>query len=292
MTERIEVGALNIVASPHPKGIYVKILKQVANKEVVLWGSDQAKITPIDEIEDRPGLWLGRVLLWAEIDTEGDWINKEKNVRATPEEKRQIAEAIPEEFEPNFRSFWFVLIEDKHRIVIEYMNELGQHLAPSRAERLFLRLFRKHLPPDAPEVDVTVVPEAEALEKIFAIPRLRTLEIYIKRPNAGDDAGEEAARVLKKLERQGARAQTQILEKAAKKKTLEPDNETRALAEVGVENGYVSGRGKDGTGKPVFESTQKHPKVISMDISGPTSFATFLSTLTRFGAVAKPNKDS
>jgi hypothetical protein len=64
----IEVGALNIVASPHPPGIYRQLLTSIANKEITLWGSDRAKITQFQPFEDRPNLLVGRVLVWAHMD--------------------------------------------------------------------------------------------------------------------------------------------------------------------------------------------------------------------------------
>jgi hypothetical protein len=280
-SSRIEVGALNIVASPHPQGIYRRILSEVANKEVHLWGSDMAKITQFQELEDRPNLLYGRILVWAEIDIDGKWLNKKKNVEATLAEKKKIADAIPPDFEPNFRSFNYVLIEEKHRLVVEYRNELGQSFGPSRAERLFERLFKEYLPNDAPDVDVTVIPEEESLDKIFAIPRLRRLEILLKRPNP-DDVAEAANRVLSRLTGQGARSQKIELVKAAKKKTLTPDGETKALAELAALNGNVTGEGKDDEGKPVYESTDKHPKVRSINVEGPTSIGAFFSSIRLF----------
>jgi Domain of unknown function (DUF4747) len=194
-TQKIDVAALNIVASPHPPGIYRDVLALVANKEVTLWGSDRVKITEFQEMEDKPNLLYGRILVWGEIDKDGKWLNKNKNIEATPEEKRKIAKAIPEDYEPNFRSFYCVFIEDKHRLVFEARNELDQHFAPSRAERMFQLLFDKHLPESAPEVDVTAIPEDETLEAIFAIPKLRRLEIFVKRPNA-DDSADAETRIL------------------------------------------------------------------------------------------------
>jgi hypothetical protein len=280
-TARIEVGALNIVASPHPPGVYRTILKAVADKEVHLWGSDMAKITEFREFDDDPDRLQGRILVWAEIDIDGKWLNKKKNVEATPDEKQVIAKAIPSDFEPNFRSFNYVFVESKHRMVVEFRNELGQQLGPSRAEKLFERLFEHYLPKGSPNVEVTVIPKDDSLDNIYKIPGLRWLEIVVKRPNA-DDVESDAARVLGKLEGQGARSQKLELTKAAGVKQLKPDEDTKALAAVAAENGYVAGEGKDADGKPIFESTKKHPKVYVFDVEGQTSFGTFLTGLRFF----------
>ncbi|THD68436.1 MAG: DUF4747 family protein [Bradyrhizobium sp.] len=280
--QKIEVAALNIVASPHPKGVYREILSAIANKEVTLWGSDRGKITEFQEMEDKPNLLYGRVLVWGEIDKDGKWLNKNKNIEATPEEKQKIAKAIPEDYEPNFRSFYFVFIEDKHRLIFESKNELDQHFAPSRAERMFQRLFDRHLPDSASAVDVTAIPEDETLEAIFAIPKLRRLEIFVKRPNA-DDSADAEQRILNRMERQSAGGLKTELTKAPKKKSLTPDNGTKSMAAVAAAgNGHVTGEGKDAKGKKVFESTKEHPKIRPVEVEGASSFAAFLSALRFF----------
>lgn len=281
MAQVLEIGALNITASPHPPGIYRQLLTAVADKEVSIWGSDRAKITQPGPFEDHADWLYGQILIWAEIDTKGKWINKTKNKEATPEEKRKAVEALPADLEPNFRSFNFIFLEKKHRLVLEYRNELGQHFGPQRAEKFFERLFARHLPADSPTVDVTVIPEDDTLDKIYAIPRLRMLEIFLKRPNP-DDVADEAQRILGRLEKQGARSQKLELTKAPKVKTLTPDAGTKKLAAVAAENGYVAGAGKDGDGKRIFESTQSHPKITQLPIEGDVSFATFLTGLRFF----------
>lgn len=279
---RIQVGAINIAASPHPEGIYASAFEAVADKEVWVWGSDKAKITAPGPFEDKPNWLYGQILVWAEIDIDGKWLNKRKNKEATPEEKKKVAEALPSDLEPNFRAFNYIFIVNKHRLVLEYRNELGQHFGAKRARLFFARLFSsKNLPPDFPTIEVTTIPSDESLEKIFSIARLRRLEIYVKRPNA-DDLTDDAGRILGRLEGQGARSQKIELVKAATVKSLAPDAPTRELAQVASVNGHVSGEGKDATGKKVFESTEEHPKTVSLDVEGTSSFATFLSSLRFF----------
>ena len=81
----------------------------------------------------------------------------------------------------------------------------------------------------------TLFPD-RALDKIYAIPRLRHLELFIKRPNA-DDVADDAARILGQLEEQGARSQKFELAKAAKRPALIPNEETKRLAAVAAING-------------------------------------------------------
>ena len=217
------------------------------------------------------------MLIWAHIDTESPWINKDTDTEATDEEMEPIVEALSStNIEPNFRLFTYILNQAEHVVLIEVKNEEGQRFSPARAKRMFDRLF-EDLPPGLPEVDVTVIPEEETLEKIFAIKQLRKLEIFIQRPNP-DDLGDDYKRIMGTLEQEGARSQKIEKVKAAKKATLTPNDETKRLAVIGSTNGYVSGEGKDESGTPVFESTKDHPKIRKLIVHTST-FATLLSSL-------------
>jgi hypothetical protein len=268
----IEVAALNIVASPHPPGTYLRLFQFITGKEIPLWGSDRAKITEPRAIDGRADDFFGEILIWAHIDTDSPWLNTDTDTEATDEEMQEVVAALPANLEPNFRYFTYVLNQAEHIVLLEIRNEAGQRLSPKRAKRMFDRLF-EDLPTDLPEVDVTIIPEEETLEKIFAIKRLRKLEIFIKRPNP-DDLGDEYKRIMDLLEDEGARSQRIEKVKAAKKPTLTPTEETRKLAIIASTNGYVSGEGKDESGTPVFESTKDHPKTREVAVNTSTLAAT------------------
>jgi hypothetical protein len=218
--------------------------------------------------------------VWTEIDKAGKWLNQETDKEATDVEKRAIQ--IPTSLDPNFRSFNFIFLEDRHLLVLEYRNELGEHFGPHRAEMLFSSLFSEEsLGPDDPEVSVTVVPSHEGLRRIYAISRLRRLEIFVVRPNA-DDIAKEQKKLLDRLLKQGAKSQSLELRKQAKVKTITPDEDTKTLATIAAENGYVTGEGKRDDGTPVKESTKDHPKTVKVEVEGPTSIATFFTAVRRF----------
>jgi hypothetical protein len=276
----ISVGALNIVASPHDRpGIYSELLSAVADKEIHVWGSDRAKITAPEPLVNHPGQLYGRILVWAEIDTKGKWFNKQLNQEAT--ERDMSAMELPPHIRPNFRSFYFVFIESIHRLVLEYRNEMGQSFGPKRAEMFFHNLFDTQLPLGSPTVDVTIIPADDTLDRIYAIPRLAKLQVFVKRPNP-DDVASDADRILSRLEKQGARSQKLELVKDSNSITLTPDEDTRATAGVAAQNGYVSGEGKDNEGRRIVESTKSHPKIEHLRVGEESSFATFLTGLRSF----------
>jgi hypothetical protein len=274
------MGALNIAADPHPSGIYSHLFQQVAELPIRVWGTDWAKITAPADRETTPPSFYGRVLVWTEIDKEGKWIDQDTDKEATATEKRKIQ--IPDHLDPNFRSFNFVFLQDKHTLVLEYQNEQGEHFGPQRAERFFSRLLSGVVIDDKTiEVNVTVIPSNEALDRIYGIARLRWLEIFIRRPNP-DDLTADANRVLDRLVAQGAKSQNLQFEKKARVKTLTPDEDTKKLAEIAARNGRVAGSGKTEDGKTVYESTENHPKTVDVEVAGPTSIGAFFAALRFF----------
>ncbi|UFW69199.1 DUF4747 family protein [Bradyrhizobium sp. WU425] len=276
----IVMGALNIAADPHPAGIYRRLFAAAADVPVKIWGSDWAKITPPVDRESEPPSFYGRILVWTEIDRQGKWLNQAEDREATPTEKRDIQ--IPDDLDPNFRSFNFVFVERKHLLVVEFQNELGENLGARRAEALFRKLFVKdELEEGEPRVEVTVVPSAEALDMIFAMPRLKKLEINVVRPNP-DSLDEQEERILQKLLDQGAKEQTVVLKKRPGIQKLTPDEDTRTLAKVAANNGSVSAEGRDDDGKTVFESTKDHPKTVRAEVVGTSSVATFFARIASF----------
>lgn len=275
----IVVGAINVAATPHPAGIYKRLFDYAATLEVHLHGSDWGKVTPIKEFKGRDGVYLGNVIIWTPIDRRGKWVNKRRGEEATDKEKEKIF--IPEEIEPNMRSFLFALDEKSHRIVIEFQNDLGHRFGPQRAKKFFATIFdSEKLWDDAPDVAVSLVPTEDALERVFAIPRLRRLRIRNTVPN--DDLGDDADRIQERLKKMGAKSQDIVLNKAAGAKRIEPDEHIKKLAAAGAVDGFVEGHGRDEAGNNVHESTELHPKVIEIKMHGESAFAAFLTAMRAF----------
>jgi hypothetical protein len=277
----IVVGAINVRASPHPPGIYLQILQKGADREVNVWGSDYAKITAPERRRGDDNIYLGRILVWTHIRKDADWIDKKKNDRASDEKKKQIS--IPNDVDPNYRSFQYALNVKKHLIILEYQNDFGDRFGPARAVRLFSELFSEGiLGPDAPEILITIVPEAGAIERILSIPRLRRLEIHLERPNP-DDLSDDAARILGGMEEEGAKSQDIAWTKAARIKSLKLSNAHETIARVAAENGYVEGAGRDKDGNAIEESTRAHPKRVTISLEKEQSaIARFISSIHIF----------
>jgi hypothetical protein len=170
--KKIILGGLNIVASPHPEGVYEGMFKTVAGKEVALWGSDHARITEPKPREGNADQLHGLIHVWTKIDRKGRWFDRDKDGEAEDEEKSKIV--LPGHLDPNYRTFNYAFIKSRHRLIFEIRNEFGDNLGVSRAERLFRFLFSpEQLGSEHPSVMITPIPEDGAIDRILAIPRLR-----------------------------------------------------------------------------------------------------------------------
>lgn len=95
-----ELYGLNINTSPHPAGIYPRLLKETSKNLVQARGSDYAKITEPVRSEDNAGFYIGRVLVWTNVDVKGRWLDLSKEDDLSDSLKRSIS--IPENAKPNF----------------------------------------------------------------------------------------------------------------------------------------------------------------------------------------------
>ena len=164
----VEVAALNIAANPHPDGVYVGLLEKASSFLVLVRGHDYAKITTPKE-SGEPDMLTGRLLIWTEIDLTGPWLDLTKEDALPPDLKKTIQ--IPSQAKPNYRVFSYAFNTKTHRLYFETRNEFRDTLSPGSARRIFANLLsREILGPDAPEVEVTVVPESGAVDRILSLP--------------------------------------------------------------------------------------------------------------------------
>ncbi|MDU0339565.1 DUF4747 family protein [Bosea rubneri] len=259
MTRVLKLGVLNIVASPHPEGIYRELLAVAASGEAQARGSDYARITrPRDEGD---GILSGRILIYANIDKDSPWLDIETGEELTEEDLDEIS--IPDKARPNFKSFIYVFDEKNHLLYFETVNEFGKGLGISTAYRAIARLLGEDRTSQLETaVEVTVVPEEDAVDRILNMPGLKRLFIRINAPNP-EDFEDKKLEVLRDLEANHAKRVDLNYVKAAGAESLTPTEEVRQLAQIGAENGYVKGE-SNGDGQPDELSTKALPKTIAL----------------------------
>lgn len=276
----IAVGFLNVVASPHPPGIYARSLKRIANMPVRYRGKDYAVILNPRQSSDDPHLWQGTLSLWTDVDA------TEPSIDKATFEQQDVSEELKKVFAArgfNNRGFNYILDEDSHIITIELQNEVGKTLSIKSAERIFELAFSS-LNKEGETYDVTTRPEEDALEKVLSFERLDRVHIVLKRPNPGDHHGSDADEVLRELAEQNMKKAEYIFARQPGTDGIRLNEENRALAAVAsAGNGHVDSSGVDDDDEHVKRSTKEYPRVVRRTLAAGTAFmAALRSESTRF----------
>lgn len=267
----VEFAILNIAANPHPKGVYEKILTKAALYPVNYWGSHYATVSK--PIAGKDGFFRGRIVCWVEIDKNEPAVFKDKLEEV---DFNDLNLDIPNNVGFNSRVFLYVFRESDHVLFFETLNDTGKRLSPRYAKKILELLTSPQVQgPESPLVEVTAIPEDDSLRRILSISKLTRLHIHLVRPNADDL---DVARVLERLEKQGARSEDKVLVAAPGDGGITPDDETKTEAEVAVFNGYVQGAGYDDEGTRIDLSTKEYPRTIRKKVGEfGSSFAEIMS---------------
>lgn len=265
----VEIGFLNIVATPHPPGVYDRLLRSAAGKAVEFYGDLRAAITSPRAAAGESHLLQGRVVIWTDIDEDQPGVNKRdlSSVKLADMNFR-----VPGNLGFNGKPFIFVFNTRTHVLAFEGRNEFGQRLSPERARRIFDRLFSPTvLGLDAELVEVTVLPEDDALNLVLGLDRLDRVEILVKRPN-DDDITTKTNAIMAELMAQKAKSEDRILTRAPGTDGLELSEENQTRAEVAARNGYVKSKGRDEEGEVRTRSTREYPKILRYVVDAGESF--------------------
>lgn len=250
----LEYCAVNIAAHPHPDGVYPDLLRQAALTKVNYWGDHYATISAPIRRED--GFYQGRLVAWTSINEDEPAVDTQKLEEVN---LADIDLSLPENLGFNGRIFIYTFRERDHTMFVETKNEFGKKLSPTRVEKILKGLLSPELQgSDFPLVEVTIIPEEDALNRIFGLEKLKRLEIHIVRPNADDLDVED---VLKELDAQNAKSLEKVLVALPGDEGLTPDERTTKQAQVAEFNGYVLGRGNQADGELVQLSTKSHPRI-------------------------------
>ncbi|WP_041039206.1 DUF4747 family protein [Paramagnetospirillum magnetotacticum] len=253
----LSVGAINLRIHPHTADKYRGLLRSVYNlkQPVRVHGDRHLLMSSIDERDEF--VVKGTLARFTEIDLNLPWFNAAKFEAAKDDEVKHIN--IPPGLKPNFRSFMFEFDLKRHLFTFEVQGVDGG-LSPSIALRYLASIFsNEEIVKIFGQVNADVVADAQKLEEIFNLSKLKRLSILIKRPNP-DDFGDLDEDVEDRLTKQNASALKLEFE-AIPGMTFVPDKLTEKLATVALSNGRVEAVGIDQNGNNVEQSTSEHPLI-------------------------------
>lgn len=241
MDRVIRVGALNIVTHPHTAQGYSDLVARVRRrKKAVRIRGDRFGMISIAAQPGNPrtrnATVNGILGTFTRIDADSDWINVTTGLKAEDQDRAAL-ENLPRNLQPNHAQHRFHFYLRTHTLFYEIGNS-GHRLTPKNAESLFKRLFEA--PPIVNEfgdVDVTIIPDHGALDKILSAPDIRSLRIIVSAPNP-DRGAQAEQQLMGRLDRLKARKKdtTYVAERGA---SLQPDQELEAEAKIASRNGRV-----------------------------------------------------
>ena len=258
---KISVAAINVALHDHSVDAYVNLFKALDKNNVTAkyFGDKYATLgalQPLRKDDFSRGIY-GLIYRFTHIDTDGPWFNRKEKKRAEPDDLRTLS--IPGGLGANLEMARFLFLPRGHTFYFETRTEDRKTFSPQSMESVIERMCQAPaIAKNFGRVETTVLPRADSLRKVLALPKMRTLIVQIKRPNP-DHVDED--KILKRLRSQNLDRWEQVMT-AAPRESIKPDPETRSLAAVAATNGYVSAAGVNHQGHRVHESTKDHPWIV------------------------------
>lgn len=267
----IEIIVVNIAANPHPEGIYFNLFNTAAGKKVKysVNGEKSARFSEPTKIEEHPNFFSGHLLIWIDVSKNKDWmdLNSEQLLNDTEKnQKLNSIEEIAKDYGLSAQQFDYIFDIQNHKLYIERKNSRQKVIMPSQIKSILKKIMSVEIQgKDAPTVEITITPENDVVSNILDLPGLSKLNIGIVKPNPDDTSDGVRKRVLERLKNQNAHKIEVALFKDQKEDKLTPDQETKDLANVASENGFVRGEGVDIHGVKTKLSTEDKPKIIRLE---------------------------
>ncbi|MDG5488258.1 DUF4747 family protein [Sphingomonas sp. BGYR3] len=257
---KLEVGAINIRLHPHSDQRYRDLFQRLFEiKQVVnIRGDRSGLMTSLQRIRNDADYINGVITTFLEFDVDGKWLNTDTLEEASDNELQKIN--IPENLRPNSRPHLFQFDVKNHELIFEHYangNRLTHNAALSFIKGL---LNDKRIVQDFGDVKATIVQSKGSIDRIFSIPRITDIEIYIEKPNAdiwGEGFEEQAE---EHLDDKNARSMT-ISYKAEQGLGIVRDQDLSRLVGASIRNGRTIAKGYGKNGHEVV-TTDSYPKVV------------------------------
>jgi hypothetical protein len=264
----VYIGFLNIVATPHPDGIYPETLKKISNRPINFYGNEYAVILRPKKSRSDPNLFEGVIRIWTDIDPDRPSINK----------RTFAEEGVDSELKKIFsvkgfnnRGFSYVLNEKSHHLAVELQSEIGQKISIRQFHKIF-ELALSRLNVEGQTFSVTIIPTEDAIESVLGLERLDRIKIYLKRPNPGDHDDGDAEEVLRELDEQNLKEADYSFSRQPGTEGIHLNSKNLLRAEVAAQNGHVESAGLNDDGQREKRSTKEYPKIVRRTLAAGVSF--------------------
>lgn len=258
MNRHMDVALLNVVMpQPHSAARYVELFTRAyrLRKPIKIRGETVAFLGAARRNED---LIEGEVFRYLDLDKLQDWYNLQTAEVANDEDLAQVS--VPEHLKPHFKTFPYVFDTRRHRLAF-ITSEGKDHMTPGAMRAFFGKLFKEsRIVETYGDVEVIIEPDREQLDRILRIYQLKKLTVHISNPPNADDFSLEENEYLRRMTEMHVKKETYIFESSSRDSISISEN-LENIAEIAKSNGYVSGKGRDETGRPVELATRDQPWV-------------------------------
>lgn len=255
-------GKLNVVAHPHPPGVYREIFERASaiKATVKVRGDRYARIGKISISRDN--VFSGVIAFWTEISAESSAVEKASLDESSLQD---LGVKIPEGIGFNSRIFAFSFNERNHTLVVELKNNEREVVSIRILKNAIEGILVQGLPDFVQEFDVHIKSRSNAVDELISVDSIRSVHIIINLPNP-DNIDEIIERKVQKKRREMAEAKVKREEIRLTKERGAGSIEFgsgmyRAELELAAQNGSVEVSGKN-DGRPVRLSTSDFPDVI------------------------------
>ena len=254
-----EVSGLNIRVHPvHNSARYVAFWEALFKTQAHVTHSNTSimigEMRRADKTDPKSPI-VGSFYKFLNIDVNEPWFDIVKRRKAGKDDVGQIV--IPDYLKPNLVEVPYIFQPDKHKLYFVSRDSSGQ-ASPQMVLRLLQTLARSRKVLDEFQtVEIDVISDKAKVEEFFDWKVLKTLTIFIKRPNPVDV--EDEKEILQRLKRRNAESERVFLKKARDAVSLTPDAEIKKLARVAADNGEVTVTGKNKTMQVDRASSKSFP---------------------------------
>lgn len=255
--QKIAVCALNVVIHEEDKRDYKKLLKICASKhDVIPFNKTHAAcLIGVNDAFTPSGTFLFG-LVFKFVNVRPPYFDT-RNISLLLDEEGKPKNIIDPQIKANTLDINFCFFEPEHRIFVDTRN-----ITPKMAKEFFEKIFKNEdVINEFGQIDISLHSTKEYIEEILRIPALRSLDIFVHRPNPTslnryDFDVEESLR-----EQNSESLQHRLTTRGS---SISPNELTKNFMNAARNNGRVIGRGRDEEGKSIEFDTDNSPLVESV----------------------------
>lgn len=259
-----DISVLNITLQPHSPEKYVELFEDVFTRKPAIskkyLGKDYISLKITERMRTDRGdvdAIFGYIQKYTVIDSSKPWYDRKNDSRVKEGEEPNY-DLIS--FSPFYTSYEFIFLPNGHRmfVVTKIKNEM---ISIARIANAVERIFQEDwIVNKYNNVIVNVETDESSIDKMLSMSKLEKLFIKVALDN-DDDNSSLKEQVIQSMRKQKIHTASRLLV-GEKNQSILPDEETRALMELSLSNGYSIATGRRGEEKAT-EKTSFYPFVTS-----------------------------